>query len=109
MKDTVGDAVQEAVVPDAPSLFFPPGVLKRFRVPGQVVSENKADGGDRPCILVEFDDGEGNVTDRFLVHEVTYHGKTWFGQSFTDPCPVNGAVIWLETEGAVTLHTRGDA
>ena len=87
---------------DGKTVYLMGGFIKRVRVPGAQVAACKAAGNDmEPCILVET----SSVT--LLCFEVKFHGPTRLVQSVAEPCAVNGAILWLETEAPLTCFGRG--
>lgn len=84
------------------SVTLPAGEVKRVRVPGMAVAACKKAGRDvQPCLLLEVTLDTDPV--RFLGREVVFHGLTRIVQSVEEPCPVTGAIIWLETGDEVTI------
>lgn len=105
--ETVEDHVSSADrVQEGGHFFFGPGGRKFVRVPGKMVGACKREQRDvEPCLLLEVHvDVPGVRPVRMLGKRVRFHDVTDIVQSVEQPNPVNGAIIWLETEGPVTIH-----
>ena len=94
------DSVKAHVITEGEVLTLRGGV--RVRVPGGQVAKCKQTGTDcEPCLLVEWKNAL-----RYLCYAVEFHGPTWLIQSVEEPCLDSGAIIWLETDGPVTLYGK---
>ena len=103
-------ALEEArELPEGAAVYAPVRGRVQVRVPGaQIGACKRAEGDVKPCILVEFfDDFEGGECyDRVLCHRIDFHGETRMKQSIGSPCPLTGAILWLESFAQVTMFGR---
>lgn len=108
MKDTIETAIESATkIHGVGSIHVRGPETKRVRVPGKMVGACKKAGKDvEPCILLEvqyFIGTPEEFTARWLGFEVEFHGYSRIVQSVENPCETNGAILWIETEGDVTI------